>query len=55
MINFEVLIEGRADFSQKVWFDYCSTTLITNSEGNIYSATQDQIESSSCKNYTNVI
>ena len=31
MLSIEVIIEGRADFSQKIWFDYCSTTLITNS------------------------
>ena len=33
MITIEVIIEGRADFSQQTWFDYCSTTLITNSNG----------------------
>lgn len=33
MPTIDILIEGRADFSKEVWFDYCSTTLISTSHG----------------------
>jgi len=33
MIKIDVLIEGVADFSQEVWSDYCTTTLVTTSDG----------------------
>ncbi|MCX6730471.1 MAG: MBL fold metallo-hydrolase [Candidatus Roizmanbacteria bacterium] len=33
MLKVDVLIQGAADFSKEIWFDYCSTTLITTAEG----------------------
>lgn len=33
MPKVDILIQGVADFSKEVWFDYCSTTLVTTSEG----------------------
>lgn len=33
MPKIDILIQGVADFSKEIWFDYCSTTLITTSKG----------------------